>query len=311
MNEYIPHIPAKFLVPLNMNGMSGRMLNMPATKNKKREILVIYGHHATLERMYSTAQVLNRYGSITMPDLPGFGGMDSFYKIGRTPSLDSMADYLAAFIKLRYKKRQLSLVGFSYGFLVITRMLQNYPEIAKQVNLLVSAAGFAHNEDFKFSRSRKLFYKSVARFVATKPGAFVFHNFALNPVFLKTFYSRTHNAKHKFGDLSEEQKKAMTEFEILLWRINDARTYGRTTITLMTVDNCKKQVNLAVWHIWVKADHFFDNDLVEQHMKIIFTSFNEEEVKVRRHNMNVIADKKETAVFIPPKIRRELNKKLR
>src|SRR3982751_3045218 len=95
-----------YIRPLEMNGLTGRMLHMPAPKNKKRDILLIYGHHSCLERMYGVAEDLNQYGAVTMPDLPGFGGMDSFYKIGMEPTLDNLADYLAAFIKLRYKGKK-------------------------------------------------------------------------------------------------------------------------------------------------------------------------------------------------------------
>src|SRR5581483_6795608 len=78
--------PADYIVPLNMNGLQGRMLHLPAPAGRKREILLLYGHHSSLERWWGIAQVLNRYGAVTMPDLPGFGGMDSLYKIGRKPS---------------------------------------------------------------------------------------------------------------------------------------------------------------------------------------------------------------------------------
>ena len=88
MSPYIPHIADEFIVPLNVNGMRGRMLHLPApNKNKTKEILLVYGHHASLERMYSFAQVINKYGIVTMPDLPGFGGMDSFYKIGKRQNI--------------------------------------------------------------------------------------------------------------------------------------------------------------------------------------------------------------------------------
>ena len=40
--------------------------------------------------------------------LPGLGGMDSFYSIGLKPSLDNMADYVASFIKLSYKRKKVS-----------------------------------------------------------------------------------------------------------------------------------------------------------------------------------------------------------
>src|SRR3990167_4673140 len=147
MNKYIPVIPTGFVVPLNMNGMHGRILHLPPPKNKNREMLLIYGHHASLERMYGFAQALNKYGSVTMPDLPGFGGMDSFYKIKEKPTLDNLADYLATFIRWRYKKRRFSIAGFSVGFLVVTRMLQRNPDIARRVDMVVSCVGYAHYED--------------------------------------------------------------------------------------------------------------------------------------------------------------------
>ena len=128
-----PRIPREYVVSLNMNGLRGRMLRMPAKKSKKREILLVYGHHSSLERMYSLAEVLNDYGAVTLPDLPGFGGMNSFYKLGEKPDMDTMADYLASVVKLRYKSRRITIVGVSYGFTVVTRMLQLYPDIAKKV----------------------------------------------------------------------------------------------------------------------------------------------------------------------------------
>ena len=101
MHNGFPQIPAENVVALNMNGLRGRMLSLPAKKNKKREIMLVYGHHSSLERMYGLAEVLNDYGSVTLPDLPGFGGMDSFYKIHEKPDMDTMADYLATFVKMR------------------------------------------------------------------------------------------------------------------------------------------------------------------------------------------------------------------
>src|SRR5689334_19455199 len=136
MPQKSPQNPADFIVPLNINGLEGRMLHMPAAKKgRNREILLIYGHHAMLERWWGLVQNLNDYGTVTMPDLPGFGGMDSFAKIGRKPTIDAFADYMAAFIKLRYKRKRVTMVAISFGFVVATRMLQRYPELTKKVDL--------------------------------------------------------------------------------------------------------------------------------------------------------------------------------
>ncbi|MEJ0073013.1 MAG: alpha/beta fold hydrolase [Candidatus Saccharibacteria bacterium] len=145
------------------------MLHIPAEKGKNREILVLYGHHALLERWWGLVQNFAEFGSVTMPDIPGFGGMDSFYKIGQKPTLDAYADYMAAFIKLRYKHKRVNIVGISFGFLVATRMLQRYPELTKRVDFLVSAAGFMRADEFTFSRQRYLFYLYASRLMAVPP----------------------------------------------------------------------------------------------------------------------------------------------
>jgi pimeloyl-ACP methyl ester carboxylesterase len=300
-NEYVPFVPAEYIVPLNMNGLKGRLLRLPPPKRKKREMLVLYGHHSTLERWYALAQVINEYGGVTMPDLPGFGGMDSFYKIGEKPDLDTMADYLASVIKLRYKGRRFTIIGLSYGFIVVTRMLQRYPEIAKKVDMLLSVVGFAHHDDFTFSRTRRFSYLLGAGiFTRRLTGAF-FHSIILSPLILRTFYSRTHNAKNKFIGLTVAEKRALTEFEIHLWRINEVRTYMTTSISMLTLNNCKQQVDLPVWHVAVKKDYYFDNRMVEQHMRIIFTDFTMAEANLEGHTPTIISGKSETSKFLPKK----------
>jgi len=306
MQDKFPQIPAEYIVPLNMNSLKGRMLRMPPPKGKKREVLLIYGHHASLERMYSIAEVINDYAGVTMPDLPGFGGMDSFYKIGEKPNIDTMADYLASVIKLRYRGRRLTIAGISYGFIIVTRMLQRYPELAKKVDLLISVVGFAHHQDFTFSQNRFRFYKYGAKLFSYRSTATLFRNIALHPAVLRSLYSKTHNAKNKFADLSSEDAKVLTDFEVHLWRINDARTYMATSYSFLTFNNCEVQVSLDLWHIGVDTDNYFNKEVVEQHMRVIFNDFNYVSAPVKNHMPNVIAGKKESLKIFPIKVRKLL-----
>ena len=290
-----------------MNGLMGRMLTLPSAKKKGREILMVYGHHSSLERWFGLAQVLSRYGTVTMPDLPGFGGMDSFYKIGQKPSIDAMADYLAAFIKLRYKRRRITIVGMSFGFAVVTRMLQRFPEMANKVDVLVSLVGFAHHDDFTFKPVRHWSYKILCYLFNTRLGAIFFREVVLHPAILRRFYGKTHNAKKKFADLPPEALQATMETEVWLWRNNDVRTYTYTTLQMFSLDNCKKQVPLSVWHVGTKNDHFFSNYSIEQHMRIIFSDFKLMSVDMTKHAPTVIATAADAAPFIPPKLRRALS----
>lgn len=290
--------------------MEGRMLRMPAQVNgHASEILYIYGLHSSLERWWGLIQVLNRYGAVTAPDMPGFGGMDSFYKIGKKPTLDNYADYLAALVKLRYRRKKVVIVGLSFGFLIATRMLQRYPELTKKVTLLVSLVGFAHQDDFTFSKPRYNFYLYGTKIIKTKPGSMLFRTIALNPSVLRTFYGRTHNAKHKYAQANNDaETEQIKEIEVGLWRNNDARTWAFTTNEFLTLDNCKVRVNLPVWHVGAKVDNYFDNNIVEQHMRVIFSGYESAMLDLVAHAPSVIATENDAAALIPPRLRKRLNK---
>lgn len=303
-------IPAEFIVPLNMNGLKGRMLRMPPPKGTTREALVIYGHHSSLERFYSLAQNVNDDVGVTMPDMPGFGGMDSLYTINEKPDLDTMADYLASVIKLRYKKDQhFTIMAVSYGFVAITRMLERYPDIAKRVDLLMSVVGFTNKNEFKFTKIRYFLYLHGSGFFAHKFRAAFFHSVFLSPPFLRTFYSRTHNAKHKFTDMSADERQYLTEFEVHLWRINDVRTHWATTVSFLKVNNSLTKINLPVWNVYVASDNYFHSNKVSENMRAIFASYHPIKAPVKNHMPNVIAGKKETSVMIPKKIHKLLRSK--
>ena len=203
--------PADYIVSLNMNGLQGRMLYLPKP-SKKRNILFVYGHHSSLERWFGLTQVLNRYGAVTMPDLPGFGGMDSFYKLGQKPTLDNMADYLAAFVKMQYKRRRITIVGMSFGFAVVTRMLQRFPDLAKRVDLLVSLVGFAHKEDFLFSPLRFWTYRVLGNIFSQRLPSHFFRGVCLHPWVLRTVYTKMDHVK--FRGLTPEEDERMLQVEI-------------------------------------------------------------------------------------------------
>jgi len=295
--------------PLNINGLRGRMLKIPASKVKKqdREILMIYGHHASLERVYGIAEDLSQYANVTIPDLPGFGGMDSFYRIGYKPTLDNFADYLATFVKLRYRGKKLTIVGMSLGFVIATRMLQRYPELVKKVDVLVSLVGFARHDDLIMSKPRQRMFRSIATIFKFKIPSSLFYNIALHPSALRTFYGFSQNAKTKLGKLSAKERKQMMEFEVILWRDNDVRTYMQTTLIMLKLDNCNIQVKMPVHHISVDTDQYFDNSVVEQHMRIIFSDFTNHTAVLPNHAPTIISNKSASEPFVPKSIRKLLS----
>lgn len=308
MSKNAPIIPRQYIATLNMNGLKGRMLKMPARGKLKREILFIYGHHASLERVYGFAQVLSSYGNVTIPDLPGFGGMDSFYEIGEKPSLDNLADYLASFVKLRYRHKSVTLVGFSFGFTVITRMLQRSPGIVDKVNMLVSIGGFSHRNELSFSIGRRNFYRHVSKLVSTRPVAFVYKNLALRPYIIKKLYSKTYNAKKKLGGLSDEQLRESLEFEIELWKVNDPRTHMLTASSMMSIDNTKTAINTDLWHIFTKQDRYLNHNKVKNNLKKVFRHVNSIKIRSKDHSPSIIASRSDALAYFPPRLKKALAK---
>ena len=297
---------ADYIVPLYMNGLYGRMLHLPAPANKKREMLLVYGHHASIERMLGLAEDLNQYGAVTLPDLPGFGGMQSFYQIGEEPTLDNLADYLAAFVKLRYKRKRVTLMGMSFGSLVVTRMLQKHPELIKKVDLVISIVGFAHHEDFKFSKKTYRFFKFAAKFFSLPVPAWIVRHILLRKTFIRLTYYLVADKHVKMKDADRDERKRRIDFEIGLWHCNDVRTYMYTSGIMLNVDLCNAQVNLPVYHVAVDDDRYFDNARVEQHLKVIYNDVKMIPSPMIGHAPTVIADADSAAPFVPARVRRLL-----
>ncbi len=306
MAQYIDQA-AEYIVPLNMNGLQGRMLHAPATKGKKREILLIYGHHAMLERWWGLVENLQDYGNVTMPDMPGFGGMESFYKIGQQPTIDNYADYLAAFVRLRYKRRRVTILGISFGFVVATRMLLRYPELAKKVDILVSLVGFMHRDDFVFKPRNRLLMRSSSRLFGTRPVSYLIRYIGLSGPVIRFIYARLPAGKRRLSSMDPTEAKEMLDYDVQLWHDNDVSTHWRTTSEFLNIDNCTGTIDLPVWHVASKNDPYFHAHFVEQHMLVVFTSCNLAEIDAKAHTPGLLGTKNEMGMFLPAKLRKILS----
>lgn len=302
-----PRDPDEYIVPFDINGMEGRMLRLPPPKAKAKEILMIAGHHTSLERLIGVVEQLNQYAGVTSPDLPGFGGMDSLYSIGKEPNLDNLADYLAAFVHLRYKKRQrFVIVGISFGFAVVTRMLQKYPDIAKRTYFVVSLVGLVHKEDFALKTRTLLQLRALTTFLQYRLPAWTFQNLALRPRLIRATYNIAGKNNPKLLGYSPEEREKLLNFEVGLWRMNDTRTHAATTLIMFNLDLCDQRVAVPLYHVAVKDDRYFDNYRVEQHLKVIYKQVHMIFSEMDGHVPTVVATAEDAAAFIPPKLRRVL-----
>lgn len=293
---------ADFISPLVINGLNGRVMRLPAPKSKNREIILAYGQHSSLERWWGLALALNQYGATTVPDLPGFGGMDSLYKIGKPATVDNLADYLKDFINENYKNKKITLVGMSLGFPIATRMLQKYPEMIDRVDMLISVVGFCHHDDFVFPKRQQRFYKYASRFLSLRWTSAFYQNVFASPWFIRRAYKYSRVAKEKFEGKDAAELKATIEAEVILWKINDIRTQMRTNHEMFTLDSTKRPIDLPVWHVAVDKDRYFDNRSVAKHMREVFSSFEMFTSHVESHAPSIIADMESAAAYLPEKL---------
>ena len=298
--------PTDHILPLYINGLEGRMLKANSSNKKKREILLIYGHHATLERWWGLVENLRTYGNVTMPDMPGFGGMDSFDKINKTIDIDGYADYLASFIKLTYKRKKITIVGISFGFVVVTRMLQKYPDLEKKVELVVSLMGFTHKDDFVYSLRRRRTFLVLTRILGSKFISFFVSHLVLRKFIISYLYKNMPNSKQKFIEASDDEITNTLDYEIKAWRSNDIRTHWITCSQFFSLNNCESRINIPIKHVRAGSDSYFDPNIVKQHMQIAYKDFKEYIADSKNHTPSVLADKKAASVMLPRGLRRIL-----
>jgi pimeloyl-ACP methyl ester carboxylesterase len=299
--------PTDFIVPININRLEGRMLKVPShAKNSRNELLLVYGLESNLERWWGLVTALRRYGNVTMMDLPGLGGMDSFYTIGRKPTLDNMADYLAAFVKLQYKRKRLSIFAIGFGFSVVTRMLQRNPELKSKVNIVICMNGYAHKDDFKQSDFSRLRTGAYSKLFSQRIPAYSLKMIAYNPLVLKVKY-RPKKVGSK--DKKTTNENFINKFRMDLIKENDLRTRVFIANELLMLDNCRSQVDIPLWHITLGSGRSdLNNKLVEQHIRVIYKDYNHTPSRLVKKIPLVFNDEKMAIKLIPSKLRRELKK---
>lgn len=218
-----------------------------------------------------------------------------------------MADYLASIIQLRFKRKKVTIVGMSYGFLVVTRMLQKYPKLTDKIELLTSLVGFVHHEDFHMAPGDFNGLRMISSVIKHRIPAELFSVLIFNKPILRTTYRILSRKHRKLKDADEEELKKRIEYEVYLWQANDLRTRAYTANEMLKVNLCNQQVKMPVYHVCLKNDHFFDNHVVEQHMRVIFNEFEMIPASIKgSHAPTVVATADEVAPFMPTRIRQIL-----
>lgn len=269
MNKKADLLPGNYIMPLYVNLLQGRMLKIPSKRNSKDEILVVYDRHNTLEQWWELDKVLSRYGNVTATDLPGFGGMKSFYRIGRKPTIDNLAEYLAAFTKLKYKRKNVTILGVGYGFAIVTRMLQNYPDIAKRTKMVISIDGYSRKDDFNYSILRRFFYRWGGFLGSFNLTSWLVKSLFISRFFIKWYTFNLSASKPWLDKLNKEEKNYYINGLIEDWQKNDLRTHLLSLRELMKLDNCRVPIDIPLWNIRLRNNEL-DSNVTEQHLRVIF-----------------------------------------
>lgn len=298
-----------YIAPFNVNGLQGRILRLPAPRDRRKELLFVYDRHASLEKWWPLLKQLGHFGAVTAPDLPGFGGMDSLYTIDQKPSLDTLSDYLAAVVTLRYSRRRLSIVAVGYGFVIVTRMLHRYPDLAKKVDLTISIGGYAHKDDLKTPRTTQLAYSLLTYVLSYRLTALMFRNVLLHPLVVRAWY------RHKLSGLphatlaAQKRKAQLVQQESMLWQMTDVRTAMQTLRDGLRLDNCTRQIAVPVWHIQSPNDSVYDNHKIEQHLSIAYKQCNVILTAQDTQTLDLQRMPESMGVLLPKQIRKVLRSK--
>lgn len=259
--------------PYEFEGLQGRYGHWPATHAKaKRTFVLVYGQHATLERLVPIIEALRDYGDVYLADNPGFGGMESAYKIGRYPDLQFYGEHLKHFIdEYIPADRQLTLFGISYGFQMLTQLLHDYPELNPRVEQIASFVGFVSHKDFNMPKriSIPLMYL-LTNTGRTKIGTAIYDRI-LSERLIGAVYSLTRPIQPKFKTLKGEEAKRYAQEQAWLWIVNDNRTHGVTAWDFFKRNDLTGyRLQAEAIHIGVPNDHFFNNVQIEAELKHMF-----------------------------------------
>ena len=290
MKSRLLRTPNKYIMPLNVNTLRGNLFFKKHRSLSNKHILYIPDLQSNINLNYNIIQSLSNYGSVTSVDLPGIGGMESFYKIERKPTIEHYADYLASLIRLRYKNKKIILSGQGFGLIVITSMLQRYPIIAEQTKLIVSINGVARFDDYIADRRTRIMYSAL--------GSINFLSNLITSLGLKNYFLEIgYSSKFEKNDISKELISSDSRFLNKSLHKNDLATHLFLLKEISKFDNCNnKRLDIPLWNIILK-DTMIDKKVNEQHMKIIFKKYYQSSPKISHYDLFISNDKLISTIF--------------
>ena len=255
--------PANLTVEsLRVQGLSGRVLSATETEAPWSSILLLYGQHASVERIANFAAALSRFGEVTCPDLAGFGGMDPVAATDRRTAIDGVADVLAETVRMIYGEREFSIVAMSFGLAVAIRMLHRHEDLRPRVRLIVSVAGVTTGQDLRFMPGVRCALRATARIGATRMASAGVNRWILKPAIVGFLCRRL--ARPRLDDLA-------LAAEVRLWCSADWRTRLRTLAELLGPSQSSEvRLPTPVHHVAPSGDPYVEHQAVTATLRHLF-----------------------------------------
>lgn len=277
---------------LRINRLVGRVYKSENTKSKK-QILLVSGVGGSIENTEGLIKILSRIGNVVRPDMPGIGGMTSFYSIGRKPNIKAYADYLRAFTKLRYKKtNKITVVTIGEGLLFVTKLLIDYPDLQKNIKTVVSIGGIVHKNDLKVSPSKKLLIKIAPKLHNIKFLDWMAKILIINtPIIYKFVHGNNQNERN---------------FAVNMWRESNLRTRLFLENELTKTDLCNSPINTPLHYMFGPLVLPTNKYSIKHHLPVVYKNFNLIKTKKDINSCLVFANEKLLPKYIAASVWRNV-----
>ncbi|HIA91686.1 TPA: alpha/beta fold hydrolase [Candidatus Saccharibacteria bacterium] len=271
----------------DFKGLKGRMGHWPAKNtDATRTFVIIYGQHATIERLLPMIGALQNFGDVYIADNPGFGGMDPASKINNYPDLEFYADHLNHFITTHIPDdRTITLLGISFGFQMVTELLSTYPKLTPRVEEVISLVGFVSHKDFSMKKTVEIpLMYGLCNIGRTRLGAKILDALFLNNFFIPVVYKLTKPLNETLKDKNKEETNEYVRESAWLWVVNDTYTHGATAWDFFkTTDLSGYKLPVKGKYLSAPSDHLLNTEQIKASMRTMFKDFESHDLNVHGH----------------------------
>ena len=299
MKHRINKTQSKYLNPLNINELRGNIAMLKSSSSDKN-ILFVPDMNSDMRLNWEVLNYLRYFGNVTSIGLPGYGGMDSFSNILKKPSLNNYADYLSSILKLRYKNKKFIIVGQGFGFIIATRTLQKYPNIARNVKLVISIDGSARHDDIKYE---KLKFNKLSYIGLSVIGAKLLKSSG----FSKSIQNVNLFSNSSLTDSLSDYHANDLRFVNQIRSKNDLYTHINLLLLIRNFDNSKITLNIPLWNIILK-DSSIIKDSAENNLRSVYKRYSSSSPRIGYYDLMTNKDNCISKLFTM-KLKKQILKK--